>query len=129
MKAIIFSCIILALSIFSLNASACMCGQEPLMQEPIIIKYIQANYNETIPESAIVPLKYFSTNYEKLMAYNNSTNSCFGVEFDGSPIFQCAKSRKYLYKVVLKNKQCELELKVKTTFKKFKIKLVKSTCK
>lgn len=128
MKAIIFSCIILALSIISLNASACMCDKEPMMQEPVIIKYVQKRFQEKINESDIQALKYYSTNYEKLLAYNDASNSCFGEEFDGSPIYQCSRSRKYLYSVVIPAKNCEIELKVKTTFKRSKVKLVKSTC-
>ncbi|MBA2406037.1 MAG: hypothetical protein H0V66_14775 [Bdellovibrionales bacterium] len=118
------------LVLFSARILACSCSDYPLSPEKSIQEYIQNQYGHKIElnEHDLRWIAYYPSLDERLFWNSTRGTSCEGSGPNGEIMAHCARARKSDYLVVIAERNCQVVVRARSTFKKVEVKEVNSTC-
>lgn len=110
---------------------ACSCSDYPLSQGSAIREFIQNRYGHRIElnEHDLQWVAYYPSLEERVFWNSTRGTSCAGSGPNGEILAHCARSRKSDYLVVIAERNCQVVVRSKSTFKKVEVKELSSTCK
>lgn len=127
MKTIIIT---LLIAFFAYEASACSCSKYPIDPTDHMQSFA---INKWGPEAEILDenttwLRYYPTIMDRYMMGDMRGTSCEGSGPNGEPMFHCTNRDKSDYRIKFPKLNCEVEIRVTSTYSKVKVKTLKSSC-
>lgn len=122
--------IALFMLMFSAYSMACSCSDYPMSPRPAMKEYLSNHYGIEMEfnKETLRWVAYYPALDEKLFWNSVRGTSCEGSGPNGEIMAHCARSRKSDYLVVVPERNCQLVLRVKTTYKSVKVREISSTC-
>lgn len=120
-----------ALALFSSYTLACSCAEYPLSHDPAIRDYVQNKYDHyaQLSDEDIQWVAYYPSIGERMFWGSVRGTSCEGQGPNGEIMAHCSNARKSDYLVQIARKNCQVVLRVKSTFTKISVKELSTTCK
>jgi hypothetical protein len=125
------TCLLFVLIFLSATESyACSCSAETLDEWKPIQNFIKKTYGVTVDiQNDVEWTAYYPGLLERVFAGEMRGSSCEGHGPQNELYLMCQNSRKSDYLVTLRETNCTVKLRVKSNFKRVKVRELHSSCK